>query len=388
MRGLDRSIRDFTQQQKENILSLLERMVNIQSGTSNKAGVNAVASLMQEELEALGFVVERHRREHIGDHLVAKWGSEDAPTILLVGHTDTVYPPGEPFQPFLIDDEKCLGQGVVDMKGGLACMVTAFGALEALEAWGSGSVTVLLNSDEEVGSVDSGPLRDGLGRRARCALILECGGKDGEVVTARRGQRTLNLRVKGQARHAGSRHPKRANAIHELAQQVVALEGLTDLARGRSVNVGRVKGGIGSNTLAAQAEAWIDVRYLDEDEGTAIQAEIDAITGNPRVDGCEVYVEVKDGRPAWSTSGPTERLLAVVQEAALALGQSVGTEYRWGVSDANDLAALGLAVVDGLGPLGGKDHTPDEYCWISTLTDRSALIASTLARLLSEPSLP
>jgi glutamate carboxypeptidase len=81
-------------------------------------------------------------------------------------------------------------------------------------------------------------------------------------------------------------------------------------------------------------------------------------------------------------------LLAVVQEAALALGQSVGTEHRWGVSDANDLAALGLAVVDGLGPLGGKDHTPDEYCWISTLTDRSALIASTLARLLSEPSLP
>ncbi len=176
--------------------------------------------------------------------------------------------------------------------------------------------------------------------------------------------------------------------MHELAHQVVALEALTDLDRGRSVTVGQVRGGIGSNTLAALAEAWVDVRYLDEADGDALQAEIEAIAARPKVEGCRVGLERRDGRPAWSTGPPTERLLAVLKEAAHELGQSVGTEHRWGVSDANDLAAQGLAVLDGLGPLGGKDHTPEEYCMVSSLAERSALLAATLARLLADPDLP
>ena len=373
---------------REATLALLERLVNIQSGTSNKAGVDAVVEVLSAELESLGFALERHRREEIGDHLVARRGPAGEPAVLLVGHTDTVYPPEEPFQPFHVEGERCLGQGVIDMKGGLACMVTAFRALEEAGAWGDGPLVVLLNSDEEVGSVDSAPLRDAWGREARCALVLECGGKRGEVVTARRGQRTLHLRVEGRARHAGSRDPKRANAVREIAHQIVALEGLTDLGRGRSVNVGRVRGGIGPNTLAAHAEAWIDLRYLDEEEGAALQAEVEAIAGSPRVDGCRVGLRVIDGRPAWSRGPFTGRLFSVVRQVALGLGMEVGEEHRWGVSDANNLAALGLAVVDGLGPLGGKDHTPEEYCWVASLADRSALLAAILQRLLAAPALP
>lgn len=382
MTTLDNRIQRAASEQSGYALALLERLVNIQSGTSNKEGVDAVVSLMEEELAGLGFELKRHRRRDFGDHLVALRGTEGDGAVLLVGHTDTVYPPEEPFQPFSLQGEQCLGQGVIDMKGGLACMVAAFRALETAGAWGDGPVAVLLNSDEEVGSTDSGPLRDEMGREARCALVLECGGKAGEVVTARRGQRTIHLQVRGEARHAGSRHPKRSNAVHELAHQIVALEGLTDLSMGRTVNVGRVKGGIGPNTLAAHAEAWVDVRYLEEEEGAAVQAEIEAVAQRPRVDGCEVLLEVRDGRPAWSTGESTKRLLSVVLEAAAALGQSVGAERRWGVSDANDFADLGLAVIDGLGPLGGKDHTPEEYCWVASLEERSSLLAATLARLL------
>jgi glutamate carboxypeptidase len=389
MKSAERQIEAFVLRRTDEVLSLLERLVNIQSGTSNKTGVDAVSSLMAAELESLGFSVERHRREVYGDHIVARRGPEDVPTILLVGHTDTVYPPEEPFQQFRIEGERCMGQGVIDMKGGLACMVAALRVLEEVGALDEeGSMVVLLNSDEEVGSVDSGPIRDRLGRQARCALILECGGKKGEVVTARRGQRTLHLQVEGRAQHAGSRRPQRANAIHELAHKVMALEKLTDLAKGRSINVGRVRGGIGSNTLAAQAEAWIDVRYLEESDGAALLAEIKAISRRSEVDGCKADLRVRDGRPAWLTGRPTERLLAVFQDAARELGRSVGTECRWGVSDANDLAALGVAVLDGLGPLGGKDHTPDEYCWISSLTERSSLLAAALARMLAVPGLP
>lgn len=382
MTTLDKRIQRAASEQSGYALALLERLVNVQSGTSNKAGVDEVVSMMEEELAGLGFQLERHRRREVGDHLLARRGTEREGAVLLVAHTDTVYPPEEPFQPFSLQGERCFGQGVIDMKGGLSCMVAAFRALESAGAWGEEPVAVLLNSDEEVGSTDSGPLRDELGREARCALVLECGGRAGEVVTARRGQRTILLKVRGEARHAGSRHPKRSNAVHELAHQIVALEGLTDLSRGRSVNVGRVKGGIGPNTLAAHAEAWVDVRYLEENEGAAVQAEIEAVAQRPSVDGCEVFLEVRDGRPAWSIGEPTRRLLSVVLEAARALGQSVGTERRWGVSDANDLADLGLAVIDGLGPLGGKDHTPEEYCWVASLTERSSLLAATLARLL------
>lgn len=385
---LERKLESFVTSEADSSLALLERLVNVQSGTYNKAGVDRVVDLLAGELDALGFSLERHARQGIGDHLVARRGKPGEPSVLIVGHTDTVYPPEEPFQPFRMEGGRCLGQGVVDMKGGLACMVAAFRALEETGAWGEGSVTVFLNSDEEVGSLDSGPLRDDLGRRARCALVLECGGRKGELVAARRGQRTLRIKVTGRALHAGSRAPRRSNAIRELAHHIVALENLTDLSSGRSVNVGRVAGGIGSNTLAAKAEAWVDVRYLKEEDGRRLQGEIEAILGRPNVDGCRTSLEVVDGRPAWSTKEPTDRLLAVVQGAAGALGMKVGVEHRWGVSDANDLAALGVAVLDGLGPLGGKDHTPDEYCLVPSLRERSALLAAALGRLLSEPSLP
>ncbi len=389
MTPLDRQIEAFSLDQAGETLALLERLVNIQSGTSNKAGVDEVATLMSGELEAVGFVVERHGREGFGDNLVARRGPEGVPAVLLVGHTDTVYPQQENMPPFRIDGDRCLGQGVVDMKGGLACMVTALRALEATASWADGAVVVFLNSDEEVGSPDSGPLRDALGGQARCALVLECGGKGGEVVAARRGQFTLHLQVEGRARHAGSRDPFRANAIGELAHQIVALEALTELDRGRSVNVGLLKGGIGSNTLAALAEAWVDVRYLDEEDGAALRSEIEALVAIPHIEGCRSTLRATGGRPAWEAADPpTERLLDVVQEAGQALGRPVGAEHRWGVSDANNLAELGLAVLDGLGTIGGKDHTPDEYCWVASLAERSALLAATLARLLANPTLP
>ncbi len=388
MSDADRRLDAFCHEEAGTILALLERLVTIQSGTSNKAGVDAVADLMADELKAVGFAVECHRREVCGDHLVARRGAEGTPPVLLVGHTDTVFPPEDRQPAFHVDGERCMGQGVIDMKGGLACLVTALRALEATASWADGSVVVFLNSDEEVGSVDSGPLRDALGREARCALVMECGGKGGEVVAARRGQFTLHLQVEGRARHAGSRDPLRANAICELAHQIVALEALTDLDRGRSVNVGRVAGGIGANTLAAEAEAWVDVRYVDEGDGAALRAEIEAIVGSPCVEGCRSTLRATGGRPAWATSPPTERMLAVVQEAAIALGRPVGVEHRWGVSDANDLAELGVAVLDGFGPMGGKDHTPEEYCWIASLAERSALLAATLARILADPTLP
>ncbi len=389
MRSLDRQIEAFSLDQAGETLALLERLVNIQSGTSNKAGVDEVATLMSGELEAVGFVGERHGREGFGDNLGARRGPEGVPAVLLVGHTDTVYPQQENMPPFRIDGDRCLGQGVVDMKGGLACMVTALRALEATASWTDGAVGVFLNSAEEVGSPDSGPLRDALGGQARCALVLECGGKGGEVVAARRGQFTLHLQVEGRARHAGSRDPFRANAIGELAHQIVALEALPELDRGRSVNVGLLKGGIGSNTLAALAEAWVDVRYLDEEDGAALRSEIEALVAIPHIEGCRSTLRATGGRPAWEAADPpTERLLDVVQEAGQALGRPVGAEHRWGVSDANNLAELGLAVLDGLGTIGGKDHTPDEYCWVASLAERSALLAATLARLLADPTLP
>ena len=131
MSDVDRRLDAFCHEEAGTILALLERLVAIQSGTSNKAGVDAVAALMAGELEAVGFTVERHRREACGDHLVARRGAEEHPSVLLVGHTDTVFPPEDHRPAFHVDGERCMGQGVIDMKGGLACLVTALRALEA-----------------------------------------------------------------------------------------------------------------------------------------------------------------------------------------------------------------------------------------------------------------
>ncbi|MFQ5893898.1 MAG: M20/M25/M40 family metallo-hydrolase, partial [Nitrospinota bacterium] len=131
----NRQIDAFSREEAASTLELLERLVNIQSGTTNKAGVDAVVTVMARELEDLGFALERHRREAFGDHLVARRGPDGIPPVLLVGHTNTVYPPEEPVPPFRMDGDRCLGQGVIDMKGGLACLVSALRALEAAGAW-------------------------------------------------------------------------------------------------------------------------------------------------------------------------------------------------------------------------------------------------------------
>ncbi len=236
------------------LVPVLERWVRINSFTSNIAGANRVADALQEDFAPLGLRCDRHPAEGFGDHLVwrtAAWDERPTARVVLVGHHDTVFPPGA-FEVFERDGDRLRGPGALDMKGGLLVVRTALMALAeaggARWTWRSRSITV---ADEEVGSPSSRDLIEELARGARAGLVFESGRRDDTIVTRRKGTGGLKVVARGRAAHAGNAHADGVNAIWGLARLIDRLQGLTDYDRGITINVGLVSGGEAKNTVPA-----------------------------------------------------------------------------------------------------------------------------------------
>ena len=372
---LPQSIRAFMQDNEKGMLTLLQELVLIQSGSGNKAGLarmaDALAGIMPPVMRLQRFSFEEH-----GDMLMAKTPNAAAGErqLLLLGHTDTVFPPDTDFHFYREDESSSYGPGVIDMKGGLVCSMYALLALEHFGLLEQIPVCMFCNSDEEIGSPASWDITCREADHSFAAFVMECGGSQNEIVTGRKGKSGYKLIVSGQSGHAAQAGADKPSAILELAHKIIALEALNDPPR-VSLNVGIVKGGIGPNTVPGQAEALIDIRYREEKDDKRLKAEMDRILGAPVVRGTACSLIYQSGRPSMPQSPSNETLFQMVQSQADLLGQRIRPEFRNGVSDANVVASRGVPVLDGMGPLGDFDHSEREYMLKSSLVERAGLLA-------------
>ena len=378
---MDDRLRTHLTTHQRGMFALLKKMVCINSGSHNKIGVDAVGRVVTDALAGCGLSATVIEEEAIGNHLVVRTPCPptDAGGVLLVGHMDTVFPADTDFTGFREDDTRAYGPGVIDMKGGLVAGIFALKALSAIGLLNRIPIAFVLNSDEEIGSGRSKTLIRQEARKSTCAFVLEAGGLNGEVVTARKGNLSARLAIKGRAGHAAFAGANKASAILEMAHKTLAIEALNDPDRGISANVGTVTGGIGPNTVAEHAGARLDFRFNRSEDGERLKNRLARISADTRVTGTASTLEIISGRPPMPAGDANQSLYARVEKIAGRLGIPVSSECRPGVSDANTIAQAGTPVVDGMGPIGGRDHSPDEYMIKSSLPRRTLLLACILA---------
>jgi glutamate carboxypeptidase len=378
---VDEHIIRFLKAHEADMFALLKALVMTPSGSQNKRGVDRVSQQIEACLQTNRVNCTRVPQEIYGDHLVVRTGAQrfGENQVLMVGHMDTVFPATPEYEWFREDEARIYGPGVIDMKGGLVAGIYAIKALDSVGLLSTIPLTFVFNSDEEVGSVTSRELIRSEAETSVFALVLECGGEGGGIVTGRKGNAVFKVDIRGEAGHAAFAGPHKASAILELAHKIAALELLNDPGRGVTVNVGRIDGGIGANTVADRALAWIDCRFIHPEDGEALFARLQEIVDAGIVKGTTSSCDILTQRSAMPDSQANKALFGTIKRIADQLGIPVVEEHRLGVSDANIVAETHTPVVDGLGPLGEKDHSKDEFMVKPTLLERSMLIAATLA---------
>lgn len=375
-------LRSFFEGREREMLRLLERMVRIQSGSRNKEGVDEMGRLVASEFGDIGASIRVVRQEKRGNHVVVRSRCERSfeTQILLVGHMDTVFPADTAFNRFREEDDRCFGPGVVDMKGGLAVGIFAMRALDRAGLLADMPITFIFNSDEEIGSGSSEELIREEARKSAFAFVLECGGLAGEVVTGRKGNVSIELTIRGRAGHAAFAGPDKGSAILELARKTILFEAMNDPGRGISANVGKIEGGIGSNTVPDRAVARIDFRFSNQADYAFVKEKIEEISAPRTTPNTSARFRVISERPSMPAVEANRRLFEIVREAAGMLNLPVVEEFRQGVSDANLIAEENTPVIDGLGPIGAEDHSENEYMIKDSLLQRSMLLAFSLVR--------
>lgn len=366
---------------ERDMFRFLRELVLQPSFSRDKDDVDAVGRVVAGEMAELPMGLETLRQETLGNQLLFRSPacSRHERSILLVGHMDTVFPRASGFNWYREEGTRVSGPGVIDMKGGLVVAIFALKALNSLGLLAEIPVTLVCNSDEEIGSPGSTGLLAVEASRALFGLVFECGGLDGQVVTGRKGRTGYELAVAGRAGHAAFAGAGKASAILEAAHKVVAIENLNDLQRQLVVNVGTIRGGIGPNTVPESAVLGIDTRFLTKGAGEACGTALARIAEESTVAGTSSSLTEISGREPMERSPGNVALYHHVAEVAMRLGMRLGEETRSGVSDANTLAASGLPVLDGLGPIGGDDHSDREYMLRTSLLPRTVLAAAAIA---------
>ncbi len=376
----EREVLDWLAAQSGPMQSLLETLVNIDSGSYNKAGVDRAGIAVCDFLKSHGIAFDVITHNQFGNAIRAAIGTPGERNILLMGHRDTVYPDGEVRRrPFRTDGERAYGPGVADMKAGLVmnCFVAAvlkkFGAAPA-------PVVVLFTADEEIGSPTSRALIKQEAKRAAIVLNAEPGRPENSVVTGRKAGIFMRFEVVGRAAHAGANFEQGASAIGEMAHKIVALHAVTDLARGITVNVGVVGGGQTVNTVAPSARGEIDLRYIDPADRARVLASIGAIMAHSTVAGTSANFEVyAEFLPLVQTS-ESKRLFELYAASGRVLGITIAEIFTGGCSDAGFSAAAGAPTICAVGPIGARTHSPDEYLELASMIPRAQTLALTVMR--------
>jgi len=371
-------------------LANLERLVNIDCGSYTPAGVNEVGRWAGEFLEALGADVE-HRPDpdrHLGNTVVATFhGQPGGARVLLIGHLDTVFDPGTAaLRPFRLEDGVAHGPGVTDMKSGL---LAGLHALKALIGERGGlpfeRLVFIANPDEEIGSPSSTPHIRAIAAGMDVALVLECARANGDIVSSRKGILDTRLHVHGRAAHAGVEPEKGRSAILEAARIVSDLHDLNGRWPGVTVNVGVINGGTRPNVVPEHCLLEVDIRATSREALETAEVEIRRLAEATEIDDTTVEFEMMARWWPMEKLERSGRLVAHAQAVAGALGFDVHDAATGGASDANTTSGMGIPSLDGLGPIGGNDHSPAEYLDVESIVPRTTMLAGLLLAIAADP---
>lgn len=376
------------EQAMQEYLTDLEAIVNIDSGTYTRGGVNRVGAYLARRFEEWGFATRFERQSEYGDHLIAtRQGSRPAgPRLLFIGHIDTVFSEGEAARrPFAISKRDgqpiATGPGVLDMKSGVLLGMYALRLLNNAGEDCYQSVTFLCNTDEEVGSPSSKALIRELAGQHDAVLVFEPGRKEHTVVSARKGCGRYKIEVWGRSAHAGVEPHLGRNAILELASQVQKLHALNGSIPGVTVSVGIIRGGERTNVVPDYSCCELDVRAADQAGIRAVEKAMRDITTQHILDGTRIEMSGGMGCQPFERNAQNEPLLAQVKAAGADLGLDIQDVGTGGASDANTASWAGVPTLDGLGAGGGLAHNPEEYVELSYLPRRIALVMRLVKRL-------
>lgn len=365
-------------------LDNLGALVNMDCGTSNKSGVDRVGQIFRGYLRDAGFELTEFPLTQYGDCCLATYHGNGKARILLMGHLDTVYPEGTAAaRPMRFENHHILGPGVCDMKAGLLTGLYAIRALQQVEFCDFAQIDFFLNTDEEIGSPASHPLYQPIAAPADAALVLESARMNGDIVSARKGDGTYRIQVRGRQAHAGVEIEKGANAIEELSYCIQALSALNGRVPGTTVNVGLVGGGIQPNVVPDKAWAEFDVRFVTLADGLALDRAFHQIASQPNIPGTNIEVIGGIEKNPMERTAAGAYLVGVIQRVGKQLGLSFMDVQTGGTSDGNYVSEMGIPTLDGLGPVGGLDHSPDEYLDMDSIVLRTALLAGFITEIAS-----
>ncbi len=374
------AIKKYLSERQQEMTELLERMVRAESPSTSPEAQQKVLTILFEVLTDLGYYVRFVPGHETGGQIFARPRDRvrGRPIQLLLGHFDTVWPMGTiKDMPILLKDGRMTGPGVYDMKAGLVQACYALKALKALNADPDITPVIFFNSDEEIGSRESSRLIRHLARRAARVFVMEPSlGPEGKLKTARKGVGRFSVEVQGKAAHAGLDPESGASAILELSYAIQKLFALNDPARGTTVNVGQIDGGLRPNVVAPTSKAVADVRVLTAEDARRVEDIIRAI--QPETPGVSLKIEGVMGRPPLERTPANQALYALAQT----LGRELGVELEEGIagggSDGSTTSAY-TATLDGLGAVGDGAHASHEFVYLDSLVERSALLALLLA---------
>lgn len=370
----------YFKDRRQQMTDLLIELVSYETPTRDKAHVDRLGNFIEAQFRQLGAAsIERFPQSEVGDQLLAKW-NEKAPgkPIMFLIHTDTVWPLGTLAErPIRIDEDgRLFGPGAIDMKGGITIVLSALRGLCERGELPDRPIWVLMTTDEEVGSIYSKPIIETIAPQAGLVLVMEPATIDEALKTSRKGIATYKLSIEGLPSHAGNAPEKGINAIMEFAQQAIKINGFNDLKRGTSVSVTVVHGGSATNVIPAHVEAFIDTRAITVSAYQDIHERMMSLI--PFIPGAKIRVEKINGHQPMERNAQMQRDFAQCKAIGERYGLTVREDTSGGASDGNTVAALGIPVLDGLGPQGDGLHALNEHVVLNSLPRRSTLIAGML----------
>jgi glutamate carboxypeptidase len=356
---------------------LLQGLVEIESPTLDKPGVDRAGRWLAERMTELGGAVRHFPQADVGDHWLGTWGTGPG-GILMLAHLDTVHPLGTLQRfPWSAGADRLYGPGILDMKASVAMALIAVRALAAAGRLPGRRLSLLATSDEETGSHTSVDLIREQAQQHELVLCLEPALPDGALKTWRKGTGMFKLEVRGRPAHAGANPEDGINAIHEMAGIIQQLIAAADPERGTTIGVGTIRGGTRTNVVPGACRALVDVRVLTEAEQRRVDAALQALA--PLHPQAALAVVGEWNRPPMPRTPQMAASFARAQQIGAALGLTLSEGGTGGGSDANFVAPLGIPLLDGLGAVGGGAHTEQEFVLRSSLVERAGLLAALLS---------
>jgi glutamate carboxypeptidase len=374
----------FAEAKQPAIVAFIRELARCESPSDQPQAVNRFVHLLAERLDG-AVNVKTLPGGRFGHHLRCEFklpgAKSDAGQILVLAHSDTVWPLGTLAQmPLREERGRLWGPGVLDMKSGIAFFVFAIHTLRMLEIPVKRNILFQVNSDEEVGSESSRQFTEEAARHSAIALLLEPGtGLKGKLKTARKGVGDYTVTVTGKASHAGVDFEAGASAVLELARQLSKIAAFTNLKQGITVNPGVIAGGTRPNVIAAQAHADVDIRIPKMKDAAALDKKFRSL--RPIDKRCSIKIDGGLNRPPMERSPAMRSLFQKACECAGQLGVRLEESATGGGSDGNFTAALGVPTLDGLGGVGEGAHAANESILLDRIADRTALLAMLLSQL-------